>query len=92
MRNPLSNGCHRVTPSWRGFRKSHSERSHESACAVTLLEEPLSPQWLTRDPVKKIGIDRWPNRFHQIASQTVTRGGIDVQYTDTRIKAERSQS
>jgi hypothetical protein len=70
--DPLGVWGNGTAPGRRGFRQSDRERSHQTTVAVTLLEEPFSPERFARDPVRKKGIHLWANGFHEIASQTVT--------------------
>jgi hypothetical protein len=54
-----------------------------------LLEKPLSLEGLPGNPVKQVGIDLGADRLYEITSKAVASRGIDVQYAQPWIKAQR---
>jgi hypothetical protein len=53
-----------------------------------LLEEPRTLQRLSRDPIQQESINLRANWLHQIASEAVASGGIDMPETEAWVEAE----
>jgi hypothetical protein len=78
-RDPLGNRRNRPAPGRGGFGQLRGECSHQAAVAVPLLEKPLSPERLPRDPVNQIGINLGSYWLHEITGQAVARGCVHMQ-------------
>lgn len=89
-RGPLRDRSNGASPKWRCFRQPDSERPHQATIAVTLLKEPLPEQRLSGNPVQQVGVYLWPDRFHEVAGETVAIRGVHVQNAKPRIKPKRS--
>jgi hypothetical protein len=48
---------------------------HQATVSVALLEEPLPSQRLLDDPIQNIGVNLWPNGFHEVARQAMGEDG-----------------
>jgi hypothetical protein len=76
--DPLSNGRNGTTPGRSGLGKLNCQRGHQATIAVALFEEPFPLERFTRYPVDQECVHLWTDSFHEVASQAVSRFGINV--------------